>query len=74
MTQVSQSRFLAVKPDDSLRLRKPEVERKIAGDDQRLTYTDLEKATAEFPFGTKFNPNTGEAIPKFNPETGRQNW
>ncbi|KAL6076110.1 SH3 domain-containing protein [Balamuthia mandrillaris] len=27
-----------------------------------------------FPFGTKFNPNTGEPIPKFDPHTGRQNW
>mmetsp|Transcript_26933 Transcript_26933/g.37599 ORF Transcript_26933/g.37599 Transcript_26933/m.37599 type:complete len:127 (-) Transcript_26933:531-911(-) len=27
-----------------------------------------------FPFGTKFNPNTGEKIPKFDPETGRRNW
>lgn len=27
-----------------------------------------------FPFGTKFNPNTGEAIPKFDPHNGKQNW
>mmetsp|Transcript_19221 Transcript_19221/g.26707 ORF Transcript_19221/g.26707 Transcript_19221/m.26707 type:complete len:130 (+) Transcript_19221:75-464(+) len=27
-----------------------------------------------FPFGTKFNPNTGEKIPKFDPDTGRKNW
>eukprot|EP00005_Dracoamoeba_jomungandri_P003028 CAMPEP_0174260498 /NCGR_PEP_ID=MMETSP0439-20130205/9766_1 /TAXON_ID=0 /ORGANISM="Stereomyxa ramosa, Strain Chinc5" /LENGTH=203 /DNA_ID=CAMNT_0015344751 /DNA_START=1 /DNA_END=612 /DNA_ORIENTATION=+ len=27
-----------------------------------------------FPFGTKFNPHTGEAIPKFDPFTGKQNW
>ncbi|GAB5368948.1 hypothetical protein AAMO2058_001363300 [Amorphochlora amoebiformis] len=27
-----------------------------------------------FPFGTKFNPNTGEKIPKFDPNTGRKNW
>mmetsp|Transcript_29180 Transcript_29180/g.40588 ORF Transcript_29180/g.40588 Transcript_29180/m.40588 type:complete len:119 (+) Transcript_29180:164-520(+) len=27
-----------------------------------------------FPFGTKFNPNTGEKIPRFDPDTGRKNW
>eukprot|EP01090_Pellita_catalonica_P004829 TRINITY_DN14627_c0_g1_i1.p1 TRINITY_DN14627_c0_g1~~TRINITY_DN14627_c0_g1_i1.p1 ORF type:complete len:294 (-),score=68.29 TRINITY_DN14627_c0_g1_i1:6-887(-) len=28
----------------------------------------------ELPFGTKFHPQTGEEIPKFDAETGRQNW
>jgi hypothetical protein len=28
----------------------------------------------EFEFGTKFNPNTGDAIPQFDADTGRQNW
>ncbi|KAL6077199.1 Calponin-2 [Balamuthia mandrillaris] len=27
-----------------------------------------------FPFGTKFNPYTGEPISKFDPFTGKQNW
>jgi len=27
-----------------------------------------------FAYGTKFNPNTGEPIPKFDPYNGRQNW
>ena len=24
--------------------------------------------------GAKFNPNTGQPIPKFDPQTGKQNW
>ena len=27
-----------------------------------------------FEFGEKFNPDTGEAIPQFDADTGRQNW
>ena len=26
------------------------------------------------PRGAKFDPNTGQPIPKFDPETGKQNW
>ena len=31
-------------------------------------------ARPKFPFGTKFNPQTGETVPKFDPSTGVQNW
>lgn len=31
-------------------------------------------AQPQLPFGTKFNTETGETIPKFDPETGKQNW
>ena len=26
------------------------------------------------PFGARFHPSTGQPIPKFDPETGKQNW
>lgn len=32
------------------------------------------KPAPKFPFGTKFNPNTGEKISKFDLETGAMNW
>ena len=30
--------------------------------------------TGDAKFGAKFDPNTGQPIPKFDPTTGKQNW
>ena len=31
-------------------------------------------AEPQSQFGAKFDANTGQPIPKFDPETGKQNW
>lgn len=55
------SKFLSASHLTSL----PGIGNQVTGDTNTPT---------SFPFGTKFNPQTGEAIPKFDSATGRQNW
>ena len=35
---------------------------------------NVQPALAATPAGSKFDPNTGAPIPKFDPYTGKQNW
>ena len=46
----------------------------VAVDEVNLTAKAAPEVKRSTTFGHKFDPETGEKIPKFNPETGVQNW
>ena len=50
------------------------VDQAPMGTPEASMYPNTGQPIAPIPFGCKFNPYTGAKIPKFNPDTGVQNW